>query len=44
MVDLTHQHTNHGLLVKGPEITVRPVGTVARASSRIDEGSRTARR
>lgn len=43
-VGLTHQHTNHSLLVEGPEITVRPVGTVARASSRIDEGGRTARR
>jgi hypothetical protein len=27
MVDLTLQHTNHTVLVEGPEITVRPVGT-----------------
>jgi hypothetical protein len=27
MVDLTCQHTNHTLLVEGPEITIRPVGT-----------------
>jgi hypothetical protein len=27
MVDLTHQHTNHTVLVKGPEIMIRPVGT-----------------
>jgi hypothetical protein len=27
MVDLTCQHKNHTLLVEGPEITVRPVGT-----------------
>jgi hypothetical protein len=26
-VDLTLQHTNHIVLVEGPEITVRPVGT-----------------
>src|SRR6476661_1944769 len=26
-VDLTLQHTNHPVLVEGPEITVRPVGT-----------------
>jgi hypothetical protein len=26
-VDLTCQHKNHTLLVKGPEITIRPVGT-----------------
>ena len=33
-VDLTHQHTNHHtVLVEGPEITVRPVSTVARASN-----------
>jgi len=25
-VDLTHQHTNHTVLVEGPEITIRPVG------------------
>ena len=25
-MDLTHQHTNHSLLVEDPEITVRPVG------------------
>lgn len=27
VVDLTWQHKNHTLLVEGPEITVRPVGT-----------------
>jgi hypothetical protein len=27
VVDLTCQHKNQILLVKGPEITVRPVGT-----------------
>ena len=27
MVDLTRQHTNHEVLVEGPEITIRPVGT-----------------
>jgi hypothetical protein len=26
-VDLTCQHKNHTLLVEGPEITIRPVGT-----------------
>jgi hypothetical protein len=26
-VDLTLQHTNHTVLVEGPEITIRPVGT-----------------
>jgi hypothetical protein len=26
-VELTLQHTNHTVLVEGPEITVRPVGT-----------------
>jgi hypothetical protein len=27
VVDLTLQHTNHTVLVEGPEISVRPVGT-----------------
>ena len=27
MVDLTCQHKNQGLLVEGPEIMIRPVGT-----------------
>ncbi len=27
MVGLTHQHTNRAVLVEGPEITIRPVGT-----------------
>lgn len=27
MVGLTHQHTNREVLVEGPEITIRPVGT-----------------
>jgi hypothetical protein len=27
VVDLTCQHTNHTVLVEGPEITIRPVGT-----------------
>ncbi len=27
MVDLTCQHKNHTLLVEGPEIMIRPVGT-----------------
>jgi hypothetical protein len=27
MVDLTCQHTNHTVLVEGPEISVRPVGS-----------------
>jgi hypothetical protein len=27
VVDLTLQHTNHTVLVEGPEITIRPVGT-----------------
>ncbi len=27
MVDLTYQPTNHTVLVEGPEITIRPVGT-----------------
>ncbi|HKR48483.1 MAG TPA: hypothetical protein VJT72_02685 [Pseudonocardiaceae bacterium] len=27
MVDLTLQHTNHTLLVEGPEIKIRPIGT-----------------
>lgn len=27
VVDLAHQHTNHTVLVEGPEITIRPVGT-----------------
>ena len=26
-VGLTHQHTNRSVLVEGPEITIRPVGT-----------------
>ena len=26
VVDLTHQHTNHTVLVEGPEIMIRPVG------------------
>jgi hypothetical protein len=26
MVDLTLQHTNHTVLVEGPEIMIRPVG------------------
>jgi hypothetical protein len=26
-VDLTLQHTNHTVLVEGPEIMIRPVGT-----------------
>ena len=26
-VGLTHQHTNRSVLVKGPEIQIRPVGT-----------------
>jgi hypothetical protein len=26
-VDLTHQHKNHTVLVEGPEIMIRPVGT-----------------
>jgi len=26
VVDLTCQHTNHTVLVEGPEISVRPVG------------------
>jgi len=34
-VDLTCQHKNHTLLVEGPEITVRPVGT-----RRVTAGSR----
>jgi hypothetical protein len=29
MVDLTCQHKNQTLLVEGPEVTTRPVGTVA---------------
>ena len=35
MVDLTCQHTNQTLLVEGPEITIRPVGT-----RRVMAGSR----
>jgi hypothetical protein len=35
MVDLTHQHKNQTLLVEGPEITIRPVGT-----RRVTGGSR----
>jgi hypothetical protein len=27
MVDPTCQHTNHTVLVEGPEIMIRPVGT-----------------
>ncbi|WP_301325581.1 recombinase family protein [Lentzea flava] len=27
LVGLTHQHTNRSVLVEGPEITIRPVGT-----------------
>jgi hypothetical protein len=27
VVDLTLQHTNHPVLVEGPEIMIRPVGT-----------------
>jgi hypothetical protein len=27
MVDLTLQHTNQAVLVEGPEVSVRPVGT-----------------
>ena len=27
VVDLTCQHKNHTLLIEGPEITIRPVGT-----------------
>jgi hypothetical protein len=27
VVDLTHQHTNRAVLVEGPEITIRSVGT-----------------
>lgn len=27
MVDLTLQHTNRTVLVQGPEITIRPLGT-----------------
>jgi hypothetical protein len=27
VVDLTLQHTNHTVLVEGPEIMIRPVGT-----------------
>jgi hypothetical protein len=27
MVVLTHQHTNHTVLVEGPEIMIRPVGS-----------------
>ena len=27
VVDLTHQHTNHTVLVEGPEIMIRPVGS-----------------
>ena len=27
VVDLTHQHKNHTVLVEGPEIMIRPVGT-----------------
>ena len=27
VVDLTCQHTNHTVLVEGPEIMIRPVGT-----------------
>ena len=27
MVDLTSQHKNQTLLVEGPEVTIRPVGT-----------------
>jgi hypothetical protein len=34
-VDLTCQHKNHPLLVEGPEITIRPVGT-----RRVTAGSR----
>jgi hypothetical protein len=26
-VDLTCQHTNHTVLIEGPQITIRPVGT-----------------
>jgi hypothetical protein len=35
LVDLTCQHKNQTLLVKGPEITIRPVG-----SRRVTGGSR----
>jgi hypothetical protein len=35
VVDLKCQHKNHTLLVEGPEITVRPVGT-----RRVTAGSR----
>jgi hypothetical protein len=35
VVDLTCQHKNHTVLVEGPEITIRPVGT-----RRVTAGSR----
>jgi len=35
VVDLTCKHTNHKVLVEGPEITIRPVG-----ARRVTGGSR----
>jgi hypothetical protein len=35
VVDLTRQHKNQTLLIEGPEITIRPVGT-----RRVTAGSR----
>jgi hypothetical protein len=40
VVDLTLQHTNHTVLVKGPEITVRPVGTRRLATTRVRSSAR----
>jgi hypothetical protein len=38
VVDLTCQHKNHTLLVEGPEIKIRPVGTRRMIADRASRG------